>query len=92
MLDFARDGQDVLVVYSLSRLARSLRQLISTVDDLQRRARSLDDGKLKIARALLADDSLSVGEVAAQLNVAPSTLYRNFPGGRSYAALSAEGG
>jgi DNA invertase Pin-like site-specific DNA recombinase len=139
VLDFARDGQDVVVVYSLSRLARSLRQLISTVDDLQRRGiglrslsenidatnasgrlalnlfaclnqfevelvrertraglraaaargrkggrpRALDDGTLKVARALLADPSLSVGEVAAQLEVAPSTLYRCFPGGRA---------
>lgn len=137
-LDYARDGQDVIVVYSLSRLARSLRHLITTVDDLQRRGiglrslsesidtgtpsgtlamhffaalqqfeveqlrertraglraaaargrkggrpRALDNSKLKIARALLADKSLSVMEVAAQLDVAPSTLYRCFPGGR----------
>lgn len=138
-LDYARNGQDVLVVYSLFRLARTLRQLLSTVDLLQKRGiglrslsesidfstpsgvlaahlfaalgqfeveqlrertraglraaaargrkggrpRALDDGKLKVARALLADPSLSVGEVAAQLEVAPSTLYRHFPGGRT---------
>ena len=39
--------------------------------------------KLKVARALLADPSLSVSEVAAQLDAAPSTLHRSFPSGRS---------
>lgn len=35
-LDFAREG-DVLVVWRLDRLARSLRQLIGTVEDLRQR-------------------------------------------------------
>jgi len=137
-LEFARDGQDTIVVWRLCRLARSLRQLIATVDDLQRRdiglrsltesidtaspsgrlvfhlfaslnqfevellrertragllasrargrvggrPRSLDDAKMKIARSLMADSSLTVAEVARQMGVAPSTLYRAFPGGR----------
>ena len=37
-LDYMRDGTgDVLVVWKLDRLARSLRQLIETVEDLDRR-------------------------------------------------------
>ena len=35
-LDFARSG-DVIVVWSLSRLGRSLRQLIETIEDLEQR-------------------------------------------------------
>jgi DNA invertase Pin-like site-specific DNA recombinase len=47
------------------------------------RPRSLDDGKLRIARALIADHRLSMKEVAAQVGCAPSTLYRSLPiGGR----------
>jgi DNA invertase Pin-like site-specific DNA recombinase len=136
-LEYARTG-DVVCVWRLCRLARSLRQLIETVEGLQQRGvglrsltenidttspsgrlvfhifaalnqfevelvrertragliasrqrgrvggrpRSLDDGKIKVARALLADPSLSVVEIAEQLGVAPSTLYRSFPGGR----------
>jgi DNA invertase Pin-like site-specific DNA recombinase len=46
------------------------------------RPRSLDDTKLRIARALIADGQLSMAEVASQVGVAPSTLYRTLPGGR----------
>lgn len=46
------------------------------------RPRSLDDHKLKVARALIADGQLSMAEVANQVGVAPSTLYRTMPGGR----------
>jgi DNA invertase Pin-like site-specific DNA recombinase len=47
------------------------------------RRRSLDEGKLRIARALIADQRLSMKEVAAQVGCAPSTLYRSLPtGGR----------
>jgi DNA invertase Pin-like site-specific DNA recombinase len=47
------------------------------------RPRSLDEGKLKIARALIADHRLSMREVADQVGCAPSTLYRSIPpGGR----------
>ena len=35
------------------------------------------------ARALLADPSITVEDIARRLNVAPSTLYRHLPGGRS---------
>jgi DNA invertase Pin-like site-specific DNA recombinase len=140
-MEYARSG-DMMVIYSMSRLARSLRQLIATVDELQRRGiglrslsesidtstpsgvlalhffaalqqfevdqlrertraglraaaargrkggrpRSLDDKKLKVARALMADPNLSTAEIARQLEVAPSTLYRHFPGGRGVIA------
>ena len=46
------------------------------------RPRALDDTKLKVARALIADGQLSMTEVARQVGVATSTLYRTVPGGR----------
>ncbi|GAB2516440.1 recombinase family protein [Paramicrobacterium agarici] len=37
LLDFARPGEDVIVVYRIDRVARSLRRLLETLDELQRR-------------------------------------------------------
>jgi DNA invertase Pin-like site-specific DNA recombinase len=54
------------------------------------RPRSLDDTKLRVVRALIADGQLSMAEVASQVGVAPSTLYRTLPGGRSGAIRDAE--
>ncbi len=139
-LSYARDhADDVLVVWRLDRLARSLAQLIETVDALAQRGvgfRSLTEAidttspggrlvfhifgamaeferslirertragleaahargrrggrpaalnaqDLTVARALLRDPDLTVEEAARRLRVAPSTLYRHFPGGRS---------
>jgi len=139
-LDYARDGAgDMLVVWRLDRLARSLGQLIETVEHLETRqigfrslteaidthsaggrlvfhlfgamaeferslirertraglaaARArgrvggrpaaLSERDLVVARALLADPDITVTEVARRLCVAPSTLYRTLPGGRS---------
>lgn len=139
VLEFARDGQDVIVVYSLSRLARSIRHLLDLGEELQRRniglkslteavdtttpqgrflysllaglsqmevellrertraglaaarargriggrPRSLDATKLQVAKTLMASGELTVAQVAAQVGVTPSTLYRALPGGRS---------
>ena len=136
-IEFARPG-DVLCVYSLSRLSRSLRHTLEIVEELgargvnlrslteaidtttptgrlllqfcgllnqierdtlrQRtkdglaaarargrhggRPRSLDEGKLKIARALVADGTMTMAEIASHVGCAPSTLYRSIPGGR----------
>jgi DNA invertase Pin-like site-specific DNA recombinase len=139
-LDYLRDGAgDVLVVWKLDRLARSLKQLIETVEDLERRgigfrsltealdtttaggrlvfqifgalaeferqvirerttaglaaarARGRTGGRppalgakdLAVARALLRDPEITVEKVARRLKVAPATLYRHLPGGRS---------
>jgi DNA invertase Pin-like site-specific DNA recombinase len=139
-LGFMRDnGDDILVVWRLDRLARSLRQLIETVEDLEKRgigfeslteridttsasgrltfhifacmaefersvnrertraaleasrARGRKGGRppalsakdISHAKALLADPNITVEEAAQRLNVAPSTLYRHLPGGRS---------
>lgn len=41
---------------------------------------------LAAAKALLADATITVEEVARRLHVAPSTLYRHLPGGRSAVA------
>lgn len=137
-LDYMRPG-DTLVVWKLDRLARSLKQLIETVEDLQERkmgllsltesidtttsggmlifhifaslaqferaiirertasglaaARkrgrfggrpaSLGPDKLAAAKAMLKDPDITVEQVAKHLSVAPSTLYRYLPGGRS---------
>lgn len=43
----------------------------------------MDATKLEIAKALMADDQLSMSEIARQVGVAPSTLYRTLPGGRA---------
>jgi DNA invertase Pin-like site-specific DNA recombinase len=139
-LDFMRaNSDDLLVVWKLDRLARSLRQLIETVEDLEKRgigfeslteridttsaagrltfhifacisefersinrertraaleasrARGRKGGRppslspkdLIHAKALLADPEITVEAAAKRLNVAPSTLYRHLPGGRS---------
>src|SRR6266850_396091 len=137
-LDYARPG-DTLVVWKLDRLARSLTQLIETIELLAAREigfRSLTEAietttaggrlvfhifaslaeferaiirertragldaarargrrrgrppalmarDLTAAKAMLADPTLTVEDVARQLRVAPSTLYRHLPGGRS---------
>jgi DNA invertase Pin-like site-specific DNA recombinase len=139
-LDYMREGAgDVLVVWRLDRLARSLGQLIETVEGLEARGlgfRSLTEAidttsaggrlvfhlfgamaeferglirertragldaarargrvggrppaltsaDLMAARAMLRDPDISVEAVARRLGVAPSTLYRHLPGGRS---------
>ncbi len=137
-LDFLREG-DTLVVWRLDRLARSIKQLIETVEGLEARKagfrslteaidtttsggrlvfhifaalaeferqvirertragldaarargkkggrpRSLGEGDLAAARAMLRDPNITVEEVARRLKVGPATLYRHLPGGRS---------
>ncbi|MBR0684262.1 recombinase family protein [Roseomonas eburnea] len=43
----------------------------------------LTEAKVRAARAMLASGEMSAGEVARQVGVSPSTLYRHLPGGRS---------
>jgi DNA invertase Pin-like site-specific DNA recombinase len=137
-LEYMRDG-DVLVVWKLDRLARSLGQLIDTVDSLKERGigfrslteqidtttpagkltfhifgamaefersiirertragldaarargrmggrpRALSEKDLVAAKALLSDPAITFEEVSRRLKVAPATLYRHLPGGRS---------
>ena len=137
-LKYIRAG-DTLVVWKLDRLARSLRQLIETVEELENqgigfcslteaidtttssgklvfhifaalaefersiirdrtmaglasarsrgrlggRPPSLSDDDIQVAKALLRDPEITVEQVAERLTVAPSTLYRYLPGGRS---------
>ncbi len=137
-IDYARPG-DTLVVWKLDRLARSIKQLIETVEGLEARnigfrsltetidtttaggrlvfhifgglaefersiirertmaglasarargrlggrPRSLSEADLAAARALLSDPNITVDAAAKRLGVAPSTIYRHLPGGRS---------
>lgn len=137
-IDYARPG-DTLVVWKLDRLARSIKQLIETVEGLEAqnigfrsltetidtttaggrlvfhifaglaefersiirertmaglasarargrlggRPRSLTEADLAAARALLSDPNITVDAAAKRLGVAPSTIYRHLPGGRS---------
>ena len=137
-LEYMR-SQDTLVIWKLDRLARSLKQLIETVEELgvrgiglrsltesldtttsggklvfhlfaalaefersvirertrsglqaaRRRGRlggrppALTSQDLAAAKALLRDPDITVEQVAKRLGVAPSTLYRHLPGGRS---------
>lgn len=139
-LDYARENtDDVVVVWKLDRLARSLSQLIETADLLEKRgiglkslteaidttsaggrlvfhvfgamaefersiirertkagldaarARGRTGGRppallakdIAAAKAMLTDPDITMNEVARRLKVAPSTLYRHLPGGRS---------
>jgi DNA invertase Pin-like site-specific DNA recombinase len=137
-LEYARAG-DTLVVWKLDRLARSIRQLIETIEGLDQRTigfKSLTEaidtqtagGKLVfhifaglaefersiirertlaglasarargrlggrppvvsaqdiiMAKAMLADPSITVNQVAKTLGISAATLYRHLPGGRS---------
>jgi DNA invertase Pin-like site-specific DNA recombinase len=137
-LAYMRAG-DTLVVWKLDRLARSLKQLIETVESLGERSiglrslteaidtttsgvrlvfhlfaslaefersiirertlaglaaarargrmggrpRALGPQDLAMARALLRDPEITMDQVAERLGVAPATLYRHLPGGRS---------
>lgn len=137
-IDYMRAG-DTLVVWKLDRLARSIKQLIETVEALEKReigfrsltetidtttsggrlvfhifaglaefersiirertragldsakARgrlggrppSMADKDIVAAKAMLRDPEITVEQVAERLGVAPSTLYRHIPGGRS---------
>ena len=47
------------------------------------RPSSLKEKDIAVARTLLQDPSITVEEVAKRMQVAPSTLYRYFQGGRS---------
>ena len=47
------------------------------------RPATLDDSKIRAAKAMLASGNMSASEVARQLGCAPSTLYRHLPGGRA---------
>jgi len=141
-LKYCRQG-DVLVVWKLDRLARSLKQLIATVEDLEDRGiqfqsitegldttsaggklvfhimgalaefergliqerttaglrsarargrvggrpKALNESDIATAKALLADESFSMADVAKRLNVSSATLYRHLPGGK-YAAMN----
>ena len=141
-LDYLR-ADDTLVVWKLDRLARSLRTLVRTIDDLAARnigfrsltetidttsptgrlvfhifsslaefereltrertlagleaarARGHHPGRpaklgpkeLQQAQALLRDPAIRVSDIAARLNVAPSTLYRHLPAARTQARI-----
>ena len=137
-VDYMRKG-DTLVVWKLDRLARSMKQLIETVEGLEAegigfrsvteaidtttsggklvfhifgalaefersiirertragldaakargrkggRPRAMSDDDLKMARALLADDTISVEDVAERMGVSLATFYRYLPAARS---------
>ena len=137
-VDYMRKG-DTLVVWKLDRLARSMKQLIETVEGLEAegigfrslteaidtttsggklvfhifgalaefersiirertragldaarargrkggRPRAMSDDDLKMARVLLADDTITVDDVAKRMGVSQATFYRYFPAARS---------
>lgn len=52
---------------------------------------AMGPAEIKRAKALLMDASVTVEEVARQIGVQPSTLYRHIPGGRSSLGQIADG-
>lgn len=46
------------------------------------RPAALDDAGIRAARAMLTSGNLTAAEVAGQLGVSVSTIYRHLPGGR----------
>jgi len=46
------------------------------------RPKVLDETKIAVARALMADGNLTVAEIARQVGCGPATLYRHLGGGR----------
>ena len=50
---------------------------------------SMGEQEVKRAKAMLSDPTITVEEVARQMGVQPSTLYRHIPGGRSALANEA---
>lgn len=52
---------------------------------------AMGPAEIKHAKAMLMDASITVEEVARQIGVQPSTLYRHIPGGRSSLAQIADG-
>jgi DNA invertase Pin-like site-specific DNA recombinase len=137
-LDYARRG-DTLIVWKLDRLARSMKQLIETIESLRLRGigfrslteaidtttaqgvlvfhmfsalaeferalirertraglaaakragriggrpRKLTEDDLNVARTLLANADITVGDVAGRLSVSPASLYRYIPAART---------
>ncbi|MBF9197153.1 recombinase family protein [Microvirga terrestris] len=137
-LEFVRAG-DTIVVWKMDRLARSLKQLIETVEGLQHREigfrslteaidtttpggrlvfhifaslaefersiirertmaglaaaqargrlggrpRSLNERDIALARTMLADEKITVAEIANMLGGTASTLYRYIPAARA---------
>jgi DNA invertase Pin-like site-specific DNA recombinase len=53
------------------------------------RPRALDQTKLRVAQALIANGTLSVAEITQKVGCAPSTLYRSLPGGRRGSTIMA---
>ena len=141
-IDYMRAG-DTLVVWKLDRLARSIKQLIETIEGLEQRdigfksltetidtttsggrlifhifaglaefersiirertkaglasarargrlggrPKKLSEADIEAAKALLSNPKITVEQAAERLGVAPSTLYRHIPGGRSSLCL-----
>lgn len=139
-LEYMREG-DTLVVWKLDRLARSLKQLIETVETFDQRGthllsltekidtstpsgrlvfhvfgalaeferglirertlaglasarargriggrpKSVSDATVKAAKAMLQAGDMTVTEIAKQLSISPSTLYRYLPAAKSNA-------
>jgi len=48
---------------------------------------SMTEDKVRAAKAMLASGTMSSGEVARQIGVSASTLYRHLPGSRAVAAV-----
>jgi DNA invertase Pin-like site-specific DNA recombinase len=74
LLGYARDG-DIVVVHTLDRLGRNLREVLNLVHELAERPRAHCTDKIDYT-SLLRQQGRSLGEIAAKTGIPKTSLHR----------------